>query len=204
MKRGALRILLAAALALPCALRAQDTLLAQVLARLGSYPVVRADFSQERTLLGPERTLSGSGRIVFSRDAGLIWEMAEPVRAGLVITPSALIETDAAGGRRLVRPGMVQAEIGRLVRGIMSGDVSELGSTFELAARGEAERWTIDLVPRAPDMARYLRGVHLAGGRHLERIEIREASGEATRIRMRNFTVAAALDADERRQFLPP
>jgi hypothetical protein len=53
-------------------------------------------------------------------------------------------------------------------------------------------------------MARFLREVRLGGGRHLETIEIEETSGNSTAIRMRQFSVAEKLDADELAPFKLP
>jgi glycosyltransferase involved in cell wall biosynthesis len=81
------------------------------------------------------------------------------------------------------------------VRAIISGELRELRSTFSLEAQGELERWTIRLVPKARELAQYLRGIELSGGKHLEAIGIEETSGERLSIRMRNFAVAAELEA---------
>src|SRR5207237_581073 len=66
------------------------------------------------------------------------------------------------------RGGAVQAEMGRVIRSILSGDIAELSSSFEVEARGAPEHWTLRLVPKSRELAQYLLAIHLAGGKHLD------------------------------------
>lgn len=172
---------------------AAEDLAERVLARLASYPVVRADFVQERRLPSLARPVMSSGRMVLSREQGLLWQVEEPVKVAMVFTASG-----AATG------GAAQAEMARLVRAILSGDLGELRSTFALEPQGDLERWTIRLLPKARELAQHLRTIELAGGKHLETIAIDEASGERLIVRMHNFTVAAELQAAERKALSLP
>jgi hypothetical protein len=172
---------------------AEDDLSERVIARLASYPVVRADFVQERMLPSLARPVMSRGRMVLSREQGLLWQVEEPVKVAMVFTASGA-----------TRAGAAQAEMGRLVRAILTGDLRELRSTFALEPQGELERWTIRLVPKTRELAQYLRTIELAGGKHLEVIAIDEASGERLVVRMRNFAVAAELEPAERKALSLP
>jgi len=173
--------------------RAAEDLAERVIARLASYPVVRAEFVQERMLPSLTRPVTSRGRMVLSREQGLLWQVEEPVKVAMVF---------AASGA--TRHGAAQAEMGRLVRAILTGDLAELRSSFALEPQGELERWTIRLVPKARELAQYLRTIELAGGKHLEVIAIDEASGERLVVRMRNFAVAAELEPAERKALSLP
>jgi outer membrane lipoprotein carrier protein LolA len=172
---------------------AADDLAERVFARLASYPVVRAEFIQERTVTGLTRPVTSTGRMVLSREQGLLWQVDTPVRATVVFTASGPSERGAA-----------QAEMARLVRAILSGDLRELRSSFALEAQGELDRWTVRLVPKARELAQYLRVIELAGGKHLEAIGIDEASGERLVVRMRNFVIGGELEPAERKALLLP
>ena len=184
--------ILAALLWFTGAVAAADDLGDRIVERLASYPVVRADFVQERTSASLTKPVSSSGRMVFAREHGVLWQVETPVKVALVFTANG----DSAGGA-------AQAEMGRLIRAIIAGDLRELRTTFELEPRGDLERWTIRLTPRARELAQYLRAIELGGSRHLEGIAIEEASGDRTIMRMRNFVVAPDLDAAERRLLVP-
>ncbi len=184
--------ILAALLFLSVAARADD-LAERIVERLASYPVVRADFVQERMVASLTRPVTSSGRMVLSRDQGLLWQIEQPVKEMLVFSATGTTEG-----------GIVQAETGRLIRAIIGADLRELRQTFDIEARGDLDRWLLRLRPKGREVAQYLRGIDLAGGKHLEVIGIAEANGDSLTMRMRNFVVATDLDAAERRRFLAP
>jgi hypothetical protein len=169
-----------------------DDLADRIVARLASYPVVRAEFAQQRTVASLTRPVTSSGRLVFSRE-GLIWQVEAPVKAVMVFSANGANEGGAA-----------QAEMGRLIRALIAGDLRELRTTFDVQPQGDLERWTLRLRPKTYEVSQYLRGIELAGGAHLETIGIVEASGDSLTMRMRNFVVAPELAAAERRQLLTP
>jgi len=172
---------------------AAEDLAERVIARLASYPVVRANFVQERTQPSLTKPVVSSGRMVLSREHGLLWQVETPVKLTLVFTANG-----PSGG------GAAQAEMGRLVRAILTGDLDELRTTFAFEPRGDLERWTIRLVPKARELSQYLRAVELGGGAHLESIGIEETAGEQLRVRMRNFVVATELEPAERKALALP
>jgi Outer membrane lipoprotein carrier protein LolA-like len=182
-----------------------DELLGNILKRLNEPAVVRAQFVQERLISDMTRPTLSHGRIAVSRRDGLLWRIESPVRLTLAFTPTAIIETGADGVRRLRAQGRdAETQIGRVLRGVLGADEQALLAAFAATASGSPERWTIRLVPRPREMARALRGIRLAGGRHLETIEVEETSGNLTTIRMRQFSVAERLEPDELEFFRTP
>lgn len=204
-----MRLLAGLALAWPWFAAAvdNDELLARVLARLAEHAVVRAQFVQERFVSAMPAPILSSGRMIVSRKEGVLWRIESPITVALAFTPTQIIETGPDGARRLSagrRGGAVQAEMARLIRGITSADAGALRDNFDLRVAGSVERWTISLTPRRREMARVLSTIELTGARHLEAIEIHEASGERTAIRLGNFATAAELEPAERAEFTPP
>jgi len=125
---------LLAALLFICAAARADDLADRVAARLASYPIVRAEFVQERTVASLTKPVVSTGRLVFSRE-GLTWQVETPVKA--VMTFSADGASDG---------GAAQAEMGRLVRALVAGDLRELRQSFDIEPRGDLERWTLQLL----------------------------------------------------------
>lgn len=197
-----LGLLLCLALALPAH---ADDLLDGILRRLAEPAVIRAQFVQERTVPEMARPTVSRGRLTVSREAGVLWRVDSPVQLSLAFTPSQIIETGPDGVRRLRSQGRgIETQIGRVMRGILGADAASLRQGFEASAQGSAERWQIRLQPRPREMARVLREIRLAGGRHLESIEIEETSGNQTAIRMHGFAPAQGLDAEEAALFRAP
>jgi hypothetical protein len=154
-----------------------DDLADRIVERLASYPVVRAEFVQERTVASLTKPVVSTGRLVFSRE-GLTWQVEAPVKMAIVYSANVSAEG-----------GAVQAEMGRLIRALIAGDLRELRTTFDVVPRGDLERWTLHLRPKTLEIAQYLRGIELAGGQHLEAIDIVETSGDRLKVRMKNFDV---------------
>lgn len=183
-----------------------EELLGDILRRLAEPPVVRAQFVQERLISDMTRPTLSRGRITVSRRDGVLWQIESPVKLVLAFTPGGIVETGADGVRRSrgQRPGAIEAEVARIMQGILGADEGSLKANFDAVAEGSLERWTIRLTPRAREMARFLRAVRLGGGRHLEAIEIEETSGNTTTIRMRRFALAEKIDAEELAFFKAP
>jgi hypothetical protein len=182
-----------------------DELLESIFKRLAEPPVVRARFVQERQIADLTGVIVSRGRIAVSRRDGLLWQVESPVRLTLAFTPNEIIETGPDGVRRVRGQGRnVETQIGRVMRGILGADVETLRAGFDATASGSLERWSVRLEPRPREMARVLKEIRLAGGRHLDSIEVEERSGNQTTIRMRQITVAQALDAAELEHFRAP
>ena len=201
--------LAALALAAACAAAAAadgDELATRVLAQLAAHAVVRAEFQQERHVASMTAPLVSRGRMTVSQREGLLWRVETPVKMTLAFTPTDIFETGPDGVRRAGAGGRsrAQAEMGRLIRSLTAADAAQLREDFELRAEGSLERWKLHLTPRRREMARFLSAVELGGGRFLETIEIRAASGERTVMRMSKFAVAAALEPAERAELTPP
>jgi hypothetical protein len=180
-------------------------LLDAILKRLSEPPVVRAQFVQERTLTDLERPQLSRGRIVVSREQGVLWQIESPVKLALAFTPNQIIEIGPDGTRRLRAQGRnIETQIGRVMRGILASDAETMRANFDATAAGSLERWTIRLAPRPREMARVLREIRLAGGRHLEMIEVEEISGNQTTLRMRQIAVADRLEPGELDYFKAP
>ena len=192
-------------LAMVFPVRAEE-LLEKILQRLAEPQVIRAQFVQERFIADVTRPTASRGRITVSRADGVLWQIESPVKVTLAFTPGGIIQTGTDGVRRAQaqRRGAIETEIARVMQGILGADPASLQASFEAQASGSLERWTVRLVPRAREVARFLRHIQLDGGRRLEKIEIEETSGNYTRIRMHQFSVADKLDPDELAQFKTP
>jgi hypothetical protein len=93
------------------------------------------------------------------------------------------IVLDAAGQR--VANGAPQgargaAEIAKMMRAMLGGDLSALYSQFDVQARGTPAHWEMRLAPRQPQIAQALRGIDMNGGDFLQSLRITLANGDVT------------------------
>jgi Outer membrane lipoprotein carrier protein LolA-like len=176
---------------------------AQVGARLNKYPVVRAEFVQTQRIAALKRPLVSSGRLLFSRRHGVLWQIEQPYRIAYILAEDRMIEIAADGTRRSRAPREVPglAEIGRIFRAILGADAASLRNYFEATSSGDAAKWEVVLVPRQAQLAQFLQRLQLAGGEFVETIRIEPGGDDFTRIDFRKSRGDAALTDVEAQLF---
>jgi hypothetical protein len=195
------RALLALAACCACAPlgAAEPATLAQIAAQMGQHAVVRADFTQTRQMAIMKRPLVSSGRVLYARGHGVLWQAEQPNRTSYALGEDRIDEIGPDGTRRErgVRevPGLSQ--VSRVLRALFDADTAALQQHFELSLRGDASRWELDLKPRQPQLAQFLSSLQVSGGRFVEAVRLDEASGDVTQIQFRNSKSADAPNAEE-------
>jgi hypothetical protein len=185
------------------ALSAEPDTLARIGARMEQPPVVRAEFVQSKQMSALKRPLITSGRLVFSRRHGVLWQIEQPYRMSYVLGEERIIEIAADGTRRErgLRdvPGL--AQVGRVFRAMLGANTGVLRELFEVSVRGDPDKWDIELKPRQVQLTQFLSGLQLSGGRFVENIRLSEPSGDTTQIRFRNMYVASVPNEAELQVF---
>jgi len=158
-------------------------LVSQIASRLARANGVRAHFTQTQTLAAMKAPLVSTGSLLFFRERGVIWQVETPYRKTWIMRDSGVTVIDAAGQR--TQNGSAQgargaAEIAKMMRAMLGGDLSGLYSQFDVAARGTPSQWQMRLVPRQPQIAQALRGIEMEGGDFLHSLRITFANGDVT------------------------
>jgi outer membrane lipoprotein-sorting protein len=172
--------------------------LTPLLAQIEQTRVIQAEFFQTKTLRALKRPLRTSGRLVFVRGQGVLWQIDKPYRASYLIEAESVLEISADGTRR-IRPARevpALAQTGQVFQAIFQGDTRALEAYFEIRSQTGSSQWQVDLTAK-PMLARFLKSISAHGGRFLDAIEIEEAGGDTTRIEFRNTQLDAPIaDAD--------
>ena len=195
--------LLLLGLAFLCAPAGAADTLSQIGAQIEQHAVIRAEFVQTKQMASLKKPLVTRGRLVFSRSQGVLWQIEQPYRIGYLLGEARIVEIGADGARRVREardvPGL--AQVGRVFRAMLGANSDALREVFAVTVHGDPGHWQIDLKPRQAQLAQYLSGMQLAGGRFVEEIRIAEAGGDSTQIRLVNSQGAAALSDDEQALF---
>lgn len=208
MKRRELLRLLPAGLAVAGgAARAQATpeLLADISRRLENPAVLRGEFEQTKTIKGFKRPLVSKGTFVMARDKGVLWATAQPFASTVVVTRERLLTLGESGASRQVdtrqEPGL--RAVNDMLMALLGGDVKALAERFtaEGALQG-AQGWRLALKPRGAALAGFITRIELEGSRHVDSVNLHEASGDASRIRFFNHA-ASSLSPAEAARFGP-
>jgi hypothetical protein len=179
---------------------AADDLFERIGGVLSRPPLLRAGFTQEKRAAALTRPIVSRGRITIARDLGVIWRIEAPLTMSVAYRGDALVEVDGEGRRR-VRPfsdNRAQAEVGRVIRALLAADFGALRQHFDAQGSTDGKRWQVDLVPRSPQLAQFVKSLQLTGGLHVEQIVVVDGGGDTTLIRLRDFETPGALDAEER------
>lgn len=180
-------------------LAAEADTLARIGAQIEQYGVLRADFVQTKQMAALKRPLVTSGRLVYSRRHGVLWLIEQPYRIGYVFGDERIVEIAADGTRRErgLRdvPGL--AQVSRVFRAMLGANTTALREVFEVSVQGDAAKWEIELKPRQAQIAQFLSGLKLSGGRFVDSIGIEEAGGDRTQLRLHNTQGASTpVDAE--------
>jgi outer membrane lipoprotein-sorting protein len=184
---------------------ADDTALLDALsARFSKTPVVSSEFTQTRTLSALTRPVKSSGRLVYARDRGVIWQIDKPYRAMYVIDDEQIVEIDANNSRRAksTKEAPAVAEVGRVFRSIVSGDRKTLIEYFRVSASGEPSKWELRLTPK-DKVAPFLKNVTVRGGQFIDHISLTEPSGDRTDLAFERQRADSALSDADARLFAP-
>lgn len=176
-----------------------STLVSQVAAQLAQARGVRAQFVQTQSLQAMQKPLVSNGTLLFMRDQGAVWRIEQPTRMTYVITDSGVTALDANDKpMRGARNAAGVAQVSRMMRAMLAGDLSALYSQFNVNAQGNVGRWHLKLTPAQPQLAQALRGLDLSGDTYVRSIRIQSASGDETHIEFMESTRVEVPNAGER------
>jgi hypothetical protein len=192
-------IVAAALLALGSCAAAADEALVRIRALLDAQPRLRAEFDQTRRSAELERPVLAHGRMLVWREAGVLWQIEQPVKMLVVLREDVTIQIDANGRRRTQRTDddAGAARAGRILGALLNGDTATLEQWFDIAARIDAQQWSIALTPRRGAMAAFLTSMQVSGDKYVRSVAIDEANGDSTHISFRNHRDAAPLTSEE-------
>ena len=174
--------------------------LPQLAAQLSKPAVVRGAFVQEKHLRSLPQPLLSKGHFVLAKQHGLLWLLQTPLKQDYRIDDKGIARRDANGWQQLPQRS-ASAQQNRLFLAVLEGDSSGLQRDFDLALSGEANDWTLTLTPRAVLLKQIFDSIEIAGGELVQRIELHEAQGDRTVLRMTSSQPGDSLTDAERSDF---
>ncbi|WP_415774685.1 outer membrane lipoprotein carrier protein LolA [Paraburkholderia sp. J11-2] len=177
-------------------------LVSQIASRLARANGVRSHFTQTQTLAAMKAPLVSTGSLLFYRERGVIWQVETPYKKTWIMREGGVTVIDAAGQRTAnggAQGARGAAEIAKMMRAMLGGDLSGLYSQFDVEARGTPAQWQMRLVPRQPQIAQALRGIEMEGGDFLRSLRITFANGDVTQYEFSGSAQVSGLaPADEK------
>jgi len=173
--------------------------------RLQLSPVLQGDFEQVKTIAGFRNPLVSHGDFLVARGQGVLWHTTRPFESTLVVTKTRLFTRAADGSTANAmdaqsEPGLRQ--VNELIFALLAADLEALAERFTVEGEAVgAQGWKLVLVPRDPQLARFIARATLEGGRNVDSVRIEEARGDATLIRFAHQVPAPALSTADAARF---
>lgn len=171
--------------------------------RFASQPVVRADFSQLRTIKGMAQPLKSSGQLLIARDKGLWWQQAKPFPLTLVLDEKRMVQVMNGQPPEIVtadsNPQMFQ--FNHLLRALFQADRKVLEQNFALDFHDLGhDQWRLVLTPTTSPLDKLFNNITLQGGAYLDSIQLNDRQGDRTDITLSNQRLTPVHLTDEEQQ----
>jgi outer membrane lipoprotein-sorting protein len=154
--------------------------LADIGARLVKTEITEGRFRQEKNLKVLKKPLISTGTFIYHRSRGVIWQTLTPVPSVLLVNQTRLM---TAQGEQALPPAF-----GRVFTAMFGGDVQAMKEGFDISGTNDKTAWKLQLKPKDALLQKIIVDMQLTGGKELQRIDIKEANGNFTRITFDQIT----------------
>ncbi|MBD8148087.1 outer membrane lipoprotein carrier protein LolA [Pseudomonas fluorescens] len=174
--------------------------LQQLSDQLAKPSVIHGNFTQEKHLRALPQPLVSKGTFVLAKDHGLLWLLKTPLQQDYRISARGIARRDANGWQLLPNKS-AGAEQNRLFLAVLQGDSSGLQRDFDLQLQGQAQNWTLTLIPRSLLLKQVFTQINIDGGALVNTIELLETQGDSTVLRMQDSSADQPLSDAEQHDF---
>jgi hypothetical protein len=144
--------------------------LVQLMQTLALVKAGEGTFVERRTVQMLERTLESSGRIAFEAPDTFVRETIKPRRESVKVVGNNVTMSQGNRSRTLALDAAPEAAlIFEAIRGTLTGNREALEKNFKPSVSGNAERWSLELVPREVLLRELVVSIRLSGARALVR-----------------------------------
>jgi hypothetical protein len=176
------RIFLSVTLLLACAAVQAAAPIAKIQAMLAKPSMMCGRFDQTKQLAGMKKPLASQGRFCVVAGKGVLWRTIKPFPNTLRLTKDEIVHFQ--GERVAMRLDAKQEPTVRMINSVLfsmlSGDLGQLETLFEVDGSADAASWKVALKARNPALAKAIGAIALEGSAYVKTINIDEASGDHT------------------------
>ena len=159
------------------------------LAQISVAPeILEGQFSQEKYLSALDAGLVSSGKFKYERGNSIHWEILQPIRNKLIMTPDG-ISNQQDGSELLqldINTNPTVAVLSEIFFAVLTAEWEKLARYFELSGTIDGEQWHAVLIPLDQAARQVFSQVELKGETLLKEIILHETSGDKTTIRLDN------------------
>jgi hypothetical protein len=158
--------------------------IAKIQSMLAKPNVLCGRFDQTKQLAGMKKPLLSNGRFCVVAGKGVLWRTLQPFPDTLRLTHDEIVhyQGDRVTNRLDAKTEPTVRMINSVLFSLLSGDLTQLDSLFEVNGTAEANGWHVALQARRPELAKAIGAITLNGNAYVKDITIDEASGDRTGI----------------------
>ncbi|HEX7982646.1 MAG TPA: outer membrane lipoprotein carrier protein LolA [Duganella sp.] len=176
-------VLLAAALALFNPAQAAAPV-ARIQAMLAKPAIMCGRFDQTKQLAGMKKPLASNGRFCVVAGKGVLWRTLQPFPNTLRLTRDEIVnyQGDRVAMRLDAKTEPTVRMINNVLFSLLSGDLGQLESLFEVDGTVDANSWNVALKARQAALDKAIGTIKLDGGAYVKNIVMSESGGDKTSI----------------------
>nr|WP_315217818.1 outer membrane lipoprotein carrier protein LolA [uncultured Duganella sp.] len=157
---------------------------AKIQAMLAKPPIMCGRFDQTKQLAGMKKPLASNGRFCVVAGKGVLWRTLQPFPSTLRLTRDEIVnyQGDRVAMRLDAKTEPTVRMINNVLFSLLSGDLGQLDSLFEVDGTADANSWSVALKARQPALEKAIGTIKLDGGAYVKNIVMSEAGGDKTNI----------------------
>lgn len=161
--------------------------LQQIFQRISAQQTVRANFVQQKSLASINKVFKSTGRVLFTQNQGVLWQIESPVQADLVMTAHSLLQKTSNTQSRIQLDQSPYGGVATVFLHLMRGDLTTLQQHFTIQSirregTGKAPEWSIRLLPKTSVMKKIFSSVDVSGDDFVQQIRLLDKTNATTLI----------------------
>lgn len=158
----------------------------QIFNQLSAQKFLRANFIQSKKIPSLGKTFKSTGQVLYSQPQGVLWQIATPVKADLIMTDKTLIQKTARTQSKITLDKSPYGAIANMFLQLMSGDQKALNKNFNITSiqvgQGSNATWKIALTPKSSTLKKLFKSVNATGTSYVQNMQIVDMSNATTTI----------------------
>ena len=155
----------------------------KALQQLASKAVVRAHFQQSKTIANSNKPMLSKGTLLFVRSKGVLWQMSQPVKADLIVTPRKMVQKTAHTQSVVNLKQTPYGPAATVLLQLMTGNEAALRAHFQVSQfQQNGSAWQASLLPKSASMKPLFSRIDIAGGAYVNKIVLFDPAQRPTHI----------------------
>ena len=158
----------------------------QIFQQLSAQKFLRANFVQSKKIPSLGKTFKSTGQVLYSQPQGVLWQIATPVKADLIMTDKTLIQKTSRTQSKITLDKSPYGAVANMFLQLMSGDQKALNKNFNITSvqvgQGSNATWKIALTPKSSTLKKLFKSVNATGTSYVQNMQIVDVSNATTAI----------------------